>query len=146
MTTRTHASLAALALALFACQGATQAAPSRFDCVQSVESGRILVSAPAGWTSFVASPVYLNGAAPSDGPPEKLGILRGEAEKTTKYGWSHRYSLAGPYPDGKWLRCDYGTLGEFSLAKRLPDDVRECTVSGRKGEHAGENIISVVCR
>lgn len=105
-------------------------------------AGRILVSAPA----FVASPIYLNGAAPSDGPPEKRGILRGEAEKTTKSGWSHRYSLAGPYPEGKWLRCDYGTLGEFSLAKRLPDDIRECTVSGRKGEHAGENIIKVVCR
>lgn len=146
MTTRTHAALATLWLAMFSCHSATRAAPARFDCPQSVESGRVLVNAPAGWRSFVAAPIYLNSAAPADGPPERLGVLRGDEEKTTKSGWSHRYSLAGPYPEGKWLRCDYGSLGEFSLAKRLPDDVRECTVSGRKGQHAGENLIEVLCR
>jgi len=146
MTIRTHTAIAALSLALFACDCVARAAPTRFECPQSVEPGRVQVNAPAGWQSFVASPIYLNSAAPADGPPERLGVLRGDEEKTMTSGWSHRYALAGPYPEGKWLRCDYGTLGEFSLAKRLPDDVRECTVSGRKGEHAGENLVEILCR
>jgi hypothetical protein len=24
----------------------------------------------------------------------------------TKAGWTQKYTLEGPYPDGKWLRCD----------------------------------------
>lgn len=141
--------LHALAAALLspAMLGVCQAAPARFECPQSIPQSSVHLVAPKpSWKPFVSAPLYLNSAAPADGPPERLGILRGEDQKSTKSAWTYKYSLAGPFPEGKWLRCDYGTLGGFSLASRLPDEVQECTVKGRKGEHAGENIIEVWCQ
>jgi len=99
-----------------------------------------------GWKTFVDSPLYLSGAAPSDGPPNRLGILRGEDGKRTKTTWTQKYSLGGQYPEGKWLRCDYGAMGEVSLAMRLPDELKECMVVGEKGTHAGENEFEIACK
>lgn len=58
----------------------------------------------------------------------------------------YRYSLEGPFPEGKWFPCEYGMLNEFSLSKRLDDDTKECTVTGRKGERAGQNVFDIVCK
>lgn len=127
--------------------GVGQAAPARYECPQSIPESSVSVLEPEqGWKPFVSSPLYLSSAAPADGPPERLGILRGQEVMSTKTDWSHKYSLAGPYPEGKWLRCDYGESGQISLSKRLPDDIQECTVKGTKGEHAGETIIEVMCK
>jgi len=132
---------------LLVVSGVGQAAPAWYECPQSIPEASVRVSEPQpGWKPFVSSPLYLNSAAPADGPPERLGILRGQEVKTTKAGWTHKYSLAGPYPEGKWLRCDYGEYGQISLSKRLPDDIQECTVKGKKGEHAGESNIEVMCK
>jgi hypothetical protein len=128
-------------------QTVVHAAPKRYECPQMIpESSVNLVSPAPRWKPFVSSPLYLNSAAPADGPPERLGVLRGEEQKASKDGWIHKYSLTGPYPEGKWLRCDYGPLGGISLSSRLPDEIQECTVKGKKGEHAGENIIEVWCK
>jgi hypothetical protein len=37
-------------------------------------------------------------------------------------------------------------LNEIVLSKRLDDGITSCTVMGRKGEKAGQNVFSVVCR
>jgi len=66
-----------------------------------------------------------------------LGVLRGEDGKHTKSTWTQKYSIGDHYPEGKWLRCDYGAMGEVSPAMRLPDELKECTVVGKKGTHAG---------
>jgi hypothetical protein len=55
------------------------------------------------------------------------------------------------FVNGKWPRLAHGNHSAFymdqvSLPLRLPDDVRECAVSNRKGEHAGESIIEVARR
>jgi hypothetical protein len=127
--------------------GVVHAAPKRYECPLSIPEGAVHLVAPKPeWKPFVSSPLYLSSAAAADGPPERLGMLRGEEQKKTKAGWSHKYSLAGPYLEGKWLRCDYGELGQISLSSRLPDDIQECTVEGKKGEHAGENHIEVWCK
>ncbi|MTW01287.1 STY0301 family protein [Pseudoduganella ginsengisoli] len=124
-----------------------KAAPSRFECPAALPANAIKVDNPfPGWTPYVASPLYLSNAAPADGPPERLGILRGEDVKRTKSSWTHQYSLEGAYPEGKWLRCDYGMLGEVAMAVRLPDDIKACTVKGRKGPHAGENAFEITCQ
>jgi hypothetical protein len=121
-------------------------APITHFCPQSLPEASIHLRTPGSeWKPFISSPLYLSSAAPADGPPERLGVLRGSNETRTKRGWTQKYALQGPYPEGKWLRCDYGTFGEVSLAKRLPDDTQECTVTGKKGEHAGENQIEVRC-
>lgn len=127
-------------------QAGAQAAPKKYVCPQSIPETAVHLVAPGQeWTPFVSSPLYLSNAAPADGPPERLGVLHGGASSKTKAGWTQQYALGGPYPEGKWLRCDYGSFGEVSLAKRLPDDTQQCTVIGRKGEHAGENRLEIQC-
>lgn len=91
------------------------------------------------------SPLYLNSAAPIDGPPERLGMLRPTTSGKIKAGWTQTYALDGAYPEGKWLSCSYGALGAATLAKRLPDAIRECTVTTTHGEHVGENKVEVRC-
>jgi hypothetical protein len=127
-------------------QTAAQAEPKSYACPQSIPEASVHVVAPGeDWKPFISSPLYLSNAAPADGPPERLGVLRENTSTKTKAGWTHQYALEGPYPDGKWLRCDYGAFGEVSLAKRLPDETQKCTVTGKKGEHAGENKVEVSC-
>lgn len=135
-----------VAVTLLAAQLVVQAAPKNYTCPQSIPQASLRLEAPGQeWTPFVSSPLYLSSAAPADGPPERLGVLRGHGTVKTKTGWREKYSLDGPYPEGKWLRCDYGSFGEVSLAKRLPDEISECTVTGTKGAHAGENQVEVWC-
>lgn len=123
------------------------AAPTSYVCPQSIpEASLHLVALGQEWTPFVSSPLYLSSAAPTDGPPERLGVLRERNATKTKTGWKRTYALDGHYPDGKWLRCDYGAFGEVSLAKRLPDEITTCTVTGIKGAHAGETQVDVRCR
>ena len=127
-------------------QNTVHAAPRNFSCPQSIPEASVRLLAPSQeWTPFVASPLYLSGAAPADGPPERLGVLRESSSKVNKTETTQKYSLVGTYPDGKWLRCDYGSFGEMSLAKRLPDDVQECTIVKKQGVHAGENQIMIRC-
>lgn len=131
---------------LAALQDAVHAVPKVYKCPQFIPDAAVSLIGPGKeWRTFVSSPLYLSGAAPADGPPERLGVLRGDDSRKTKTGWTHTYSLAGPYPEGKWLRCDYGHFGEVSLAKRLPDEVKQCAVTGKKGVHAGESQIEIKC-
>jgi hypothetical protein len=123
------------------------AAPARFTCPQELPAASLTVQSPQpGWKPFVGSPLYLSDAAAADGPPERLGILRGEEGKRSNGKWTRKYSLSGRYPEGKWLRCDYGALGEISLAVRLPDELKECTVIGKRGNHAGEAEVEILCK
>jgi hypothetical protein len=140
-----HACLRA-ALILYVPFYHAQAAPARYICPQELPSTMLTVQSPQpGWKPFVGSPLYLSDAAPADGPPERLGILRGEEEKRSDGKWRRKYSLSGRYPEGKWLRCDYGALGEVSLALRLPDALKECTVIRSEGQHAGEHNLEILC-
>ena len=122
------------------------AAPVTYVCPQSIPAASIHLVAPGPeWMPFMSSPLYLHSAAPADGPPAQMGVLQERSSTKTKAGWTDKYVLEGPYPDGKWLRCDYGSFGSASLAKRLPDTTHECTVTGKKGKHAGENQIAIQC-
>jgi hypothetical protein len=124
----------------------THAAPATYRCPQSIPEASVQLTAPGQeWQPFISSPLYLSSAAPADGPPARLGVLRENVATKTKAGWTRKYALNGRFPDGKWLRCDYGAYGEASLAKRLPDETQECTVTEKKGDHAGENNVDVRC-
>ncbi|WP_308700827.1 STY0301 family protein [Pseudoduganella guangdongensis] len=54
--------------------------------------------------------------------------------------------MHGPYPEGKWLQCSYGMLNEIVLSRRLDDSITVCTIEGKKGGKAGQNVFSVECR
>ena len=137
---------AAAVVTLLAVHLVAHAAPTSYVCPQSIHEASVHLAAPGEeWTPFVSSPLYLSSAAPADGPPERLGVLRERDATKTKTGWRRTYALDGQYPDGKWLRCDYGAFGEVSLAKRLPDEISKCTVTGTKGVHAGETQVDIRC-
>jgi hypothetical protein len=113
---------------------------------QILEHSITLKNVDAGWRTYMASPLYLHSVAPTDGPPESLGQLKGMQVRTGPNAWTDSYDLHGPFPEGKWLQCSYGMLNEIVLAKRLDDGVTECTVKGKKGDKAGQNVFSVDCR
>lgn len=116
-------------------------------CPTAIQPESIQLNAiPAGWTSYVAAPLYLHSAAPMDGPPEELGELAGFRQEKIPGGWRHRYDLDIVFPHGKWLVCRYGASGHVTLARKLDDSFRTCSFSYRKGEHVGENRISITCK
>lgn len=101
---------------------------------------------PAGWTSYIASPLYLNSAAPVDGPPQRKGELVPTAQRKAKGQTIFVYQLEGTFPEGKWLQCSYGEYGQVALSKRIDDSLRRCEVSYKKGSKAGQNEIGIDCR
>lgn len=99
-----------------------------------------------GWKVYVGSELYLNSATPISGPPEMRGDL---AEYTTRPGkreWSYVYDLDRDFPDGKWLECGYGIHNEVTLSQRMPDSIKRCVFTYRKGAKAGQNDIKIDCR
>ncbi|KAB8042293.1 STY0301 family protein [Janthinobacterium aquaticum] len=125
-----------------------QSAPStQLACPESIPATSIqLQPVPSGWTPYVDGPLYLSGAAPIDGRPQRRGQLVPGSERKQQRWSVARYRLEGSYPDGKWLQCSYGAYGEISLSKRLDDGVRFCEISYRKGGKAGQGEVRVDCR
>ena len=120
---------------------------SSFICPASIPETSIqLDPVPAGWTAYIASPLYLNSAEPTDGPPQLKGELLPTAERKAKEQTTFIYQLQGPFPDGKWLQCSYGEYGQVALARRLDDSIGRCEVSYKKGGKAGQNEIGIDCR
>lgn len=105
-----------------------------------------LVDTPAGWTAFSSSPLYLHGAAPMSGPPEKLGVLADYHETKRNQEISYTYQLDGHFPEGKWLACTYGEGDQVTLSKRLDNTVRVCIFRYRKGKHVGQNDVAISCK
>lgn len=116
-------------------------------CPEQVSEPSLIVKeVREGWKPFVASPLYLHSVAPTDGPPERLGQLKGQHVSTGRNSWTDTYELRGSFPEGKWLQCSYGMLNEIVLSKRLDDSITSCTIKGKRGEKAGQNVFSVTCR
>lgn len=122
------------------------ATTQRVECPSELPISSLQMSAPPQWRTFISAPLFLHDAAPTDGPPERLGSQMGERIRKTNTEWTYRYKLDGPFPEGKWFQCDYGMLNEFSLSKRLPDDTKECIVTGKKGEKAGQHVFDIICK
>lgn len=125
-----------------------RAAPEeKLECPQSIEQKSVqLTNTPAGWTSFVHRPLYLHGAELMSGPPEELGELADFSQRHERGAWIYTYQLDYPFPAGKWLVCTYGEGDQVTLGKRLDDSVKVCAFTHRKGDHVGENKITISCR
>ncbi|WP_223149359.1 STY0301 family protein [Pseudoduganella aquatica] len=118
------------------------AAPTPVSCPLSVS---ISAAQVPGWTSSVRSELFLNSAAPISGPPEMRGDLAEFTSKPGKQEWSYTYDLVRPFPNGKWLECGYGAHNEVTLSKALPDKLKSCSFTYRKGEKAGQHEIRIHC-
>jgi hypothetical protein len=128
----------------------TCAAAGDVVCPTEIPQQSITLSGlPAGWTPYVASPLYLHSAGMAGASPEKLVTFVGEPggrPGKKKDEWSRIYKLEGPYPEGKWMECGYGEYNQVILSRRLSDDIRECTVTYRKGAKAGQNDLKISCK
>lgn len=129
-----------------ATQNGIAATEKILECPSSVpESSIRLENVPAGWTAFIARPLYLKAAAPIDGPPQRKGTLAEYEERKGKGETTYVYRLEGEYPEGKWLQCSYGEYGQIALSKRLDDVVSLCKFTYKPGPKAGQNIIQIQC-
>lgn len=138
---------AVIAVAVFCISPGLSATTSLPICPTSIPETSIkLEPIPAGWTSYIASPLYLSSAAPVDGPPQRKGELVPTAQRKTKGRTIFVYQLEGAFPEGKWLQCGYGEHGQVTLSKRIDDRVGRCEVSYRQGSKAGQNEIGIDCR
>jgi hypothetical protein len=107
-----------------------------------------LVDTPSGWSTYVASPLYLSSAGAMAGPPEQRAIMMGEPNsKKGKAEWSTIYNLDSTgFTAGKWMECRYGEYDQVSLSKRLDDKTKSCIVNVSKGEKAGQKSVQIVCK
>jgi hypothetical protein len=124
------------------------AQPQRIECPTEIPQQSIRLSDTAhGWTSYVATPLYLHSAGAAGAAPEKLATLVGNTHgRPSKTGeWRTIYTLEGPYPEGKWMECGYGESNQIILSKRLDEGTRECTVTYQRGEKAGQNNLRIIC-
>lgn len=123
-----------------------QTQTSALSCPESIQEKSIrLVDTPAAWAGFIGSPLYLHGAVPMSGPPEKLGELSEYKQKRKQGEWVYTYELDGEFPDGKWLACTYGESDQVTLSQRLDDGIQRCTFTYRKGRHVGQRDIAIAC-
>ena len=121
--------------------------PQNLECPTSIQESSVhLVNTPQGWTSYVGSPLYLHGAAPMNGPPDKLGELADFRQKYSKKAWTYTYELDGKFEEGKWLACTYGESDQVTLSKRLDDSIRSCAFTYHKGKYVGQNDIKIQCK
>lgn len=135
-------------LSLLAAVSSTSfAAPQSIECPTSIAKTSIQLSnIEAGWTPFIASPLYLQAAAPTYGPPELRGELADFSTRPGKTEWSYTYKLEGEFADGKWIQCTYGAFNEVTLSKRIDSNTRECTFTYRNGKKAAQHDIKIRCK
>jgi hypothetical protein len=138
----------ALFIAIFVLFQSTASADApTLACPASIQEKSVrLTDTPAGWSAFVGSPLYLHGAAPMNGPPEKLGELSDYVQQRGKNEWTYTYQLDGKFPDGKWLACTYGESDQITLSRKLDDRLTVCTFKYRKGKYVGQHDITISCK
>ena len=73
----------------------------------------------------------------ADLKPSKIKKIAGE----TVIVWV----FDGPYPQGKWLSCEYAG-GIASLSRRIADTTSECTVKYGSLKQGAQVVREITCR
>lgn len=71
--------------------------------------------------------------------------LAPDSYKKNKKMWVDRFLLGQPDTDGNWISCNYGDGNAVMLAKRIDDNIRECTVTYSKRGTA-RPLIDIACK
>lgn len=129
--TRSVATIAVAAwFAIGGTAGSAASAATTVVCpaVVHLQSGRIAAAdVPASFKSTVEStPLLLSGVSVYDGPPEQGAALA--PTSGSRNGDRSTWAFAGPYPDGKWLSCDYAD-GLVHVSTRADDRSASCDAS-----------------
>ncbi|WP_374581196.1 STY0301 family protein [Pseudoduganella sp.] len=99
-----------------------------------------------GWQSYIEFPLRLSSAGVAAGPPDMRAGLKGEriSKRSELEVTVFRFGETG-FEQGKWLVCSYGQGGEISLHKRLPENLKACTVSYQTPAKAPRQSIRIDC-
>jgi hypothetical protein len=99
----------------------------------------------SGWIGFVPEPLLLTAAGFMQGQPSTRADLKPFSTARSGSGSVVKWKFEGPYPEGKWLSCEYAQ-GAVSLARRIDDSFTECSVTYRKTKHGTQSVQSIACR
>jgi hypothetical protein len=78
-------------------------------------------------------------------PPEQKAFLKPDTRKLTKTTWAEIYLFGVPEDDGNWIQCSYGEGDDVTLARRIDDRLRRCTVTYKK-ENSKNVSVDVTCK
>jgi len=94
-------------------------------------------AAPNDWSlEYSKNPAALSSATIFDGPPEEQASLKFDDERTTSDEIIQTWAL--PASDrGYWIVCGYTNTSAL-LRRKLPSDMRACTVILEKGVTFGD--------
>jgi hypothetical protein len=129
---------------LFAVCRTSIAAPQRIECPREVPAGAVrLMPTQDGWRPYQSSPLKLNSAAPTGGPPEKKADLAEFTTTRSKTARVDTYDLSPPHPGGVWIKCGYGAGNEITLHRQLDSTVTQCAITQKT---AAPFEIDILCR
>lgn len=135
-----------VAMALLTAGAQASGAPSKGLCPAEIKSASVqLVGISSEWKSNVSEILRWDAATFLGSAPERKAFLKPETHKLTRATWSEIYVVGTPDADGNWIQCSYGEGGDITLAKRIDDSVRQCTVTYKK-ESNKDVPIDVTCR
>jgi len=79
------------------------------------------------------------------GEPSMQAALKPSATRKIAGGNAVVWVFEGPYPDGKWLSCEYAG-GIASLSRRIADTVSECSVTYGSVKQGVQVVREITCR
>jgi hypothetical protein len=129
---RIASSIAAVLLGTFP----TGAALAQVACPPNISVAQ-KATAPSEWSAdYSKLPAALSSVTIFEGPPEELGSLKYDDERTTKDSVIQTWEL--PASDrGYWIVCGY-TNTSAQLRRKLPSELHACEVVLEKGVTFGD--------
>lgn len=116
----------------------------RITCPSRIDAASVNVSIPPpGWSPFIQQSLELNGVGVSYGPPEELADSVPVSDKTHEGKSVVTWELDTRHNESKWVRCTYGSGGEFALKRELARSTSRCVAT--YSQKPGQTIIDMRC-
>ena len=111
-------------------------------CPETVTVEQRVSESPQGWEAGVSGlKPQLAMVTFFDGPPAERASLKYDSELKQRGGWVATWMLA-PTGRGHWIQCAYDNTTAV-LSKRLPETVKNCTVTYERNTKAA-NALPIV--
>lgn len=98
-------------------------------CPSIINVEQKFIEIPDGWSGSVPDSKHLlRNIGFSEGDPVNLVLLAPTSGKKTRDADLETWEFVATDLDGHWVYCEYG-LTKLALAKKLPDNVKSCSVT-----------------
>jgi hypothetical protein len=104
-----------------------------------------LIDTAEGWLGFVPLPLPLTAVGFMQAEPSKQAYLKPSSTSKTADGSFVEWRFEGPYPQGKWLSCDYAG-GAVSLSTKIADSTSACAVTYKRGPQGAPVVWKLACK